>query len=199
MGDRVPEETGVGQWRCTGHRTLAETPVFRLSARSSVHPDRPESPHEFYVLEAPAWVNIVPLTPDHRVIMVRQYRHGLARTTLEIPGGMVDAEDADPAEAARRELLEETGYHASGLEPIGSIAPNPAIQSNLCHTYLATGLAYKGAPPLDGTEELQVVEVPLRDVPGLIRSGEICHALVVVAFCHLLGLGGRLETPLKSC
>jgi ADP-ribose pyrophosphatase len=181
-------DTRVLPWRVVGTRELARTPVFRLTARESSHPRLSDRRQDFYVLEAPEWVNVIPLTDDRQVVLIRQYRHGRAMTSLEIPGGMVDPEDVDPAAAARRELLEETGYLAGKVEPIGTIAPNPAIQSNLCHSFCATELTYRGVPELDSTEEVEVLQVPLQRVPELIRSGSICHALVVVAFCHLLGL-----------
>ncbi len=144
--------------------------------------------HEFYVLECTDWVNIVPLTEGGEVVMVRQYRHGTRGFTLEIPGGMVDPTDANPAEAAAREMLEETGYRAGKVEHLGSIAPNPAIQANRCHSYLATGLTHVGEPNMDGTEDIEVVSMPLSEVPGSIARGEISHALVVVAFTFMLGL-----------
>ena len=144
--------------------------------------------HEFYVLECSDWVNVIPITEDGDVVLIRQYRHGREEVTLEIPGGMVDPEDADPGEAARRELLEETGYLAGKVERIGAISPNPAIQDNLCHSYVATDLSARGAPLMDGTEDIEVVEVPLSQVPALIRDGEITHSLVVVAFTFYFGL-----------
>jgi ADP-ribose pyrophosphatase len=181
-------------WARSASRDLALTPVFRLAAHTSVHPDRPDAPHDFYVLHAPEWVNVVPLVDDRTVVMVRQFRHGIQRFTLEIPGGMMDPGDVDPGEAARRELLEETGYLAGRIEPAGRISPNPAIQSNMCHSFVATELSRQGAPCTDGTEETEVVLVPLARIPAMIRAGEICHALVVVAFCHLLGLQGSEGT-----
>ena len=181
----------VHPWAVEQTREVARTPIFRLSARLSSHPEGARPRSEFYVLEAPDWVNVIPLTDDGQVVMVRQYRHGRREMTLEIPGGMVDPDDPSPLEAARRELLEETGYFAGQVEQIGSIAPNPAIQDNLCHSFVAGQLELRGAPRPDGTEELAVELVALERIPELIRRGEICHALVVVAFCHFLGLGRR--------
>jgi 8-oxo-dGTP pyrophosphatase MutT (NUDIX family) len=174
----------VHPWEVVQTREIARTPIFRLTGRRSEHPGRGAA--DFYVLEAPDWVNIIPVTRDDHVIMVRQFRHGLQRMTLEIPGGMVDPDDAGPLAAARRELLEETGYWARLVEPIGSISPNPAIQDNLCHSFVGRELELRGAPRLDGNEELTVERVPLDRVPALIQRGEICHALVVVAFYHFL-------------
>ncbi len=160
------------------------TSIFNISGRRATSPRTGEA-HEFVVLEAPAWVNVVPLTDDGQVVLVRQYRQGRERISLEVPGGMVDPEDADPAAAARRELLEETGLWAGGLEPLGQISPNPAIQDNLCHSFLATSLERRGEPALDGSEDLEVLQVPLAEIPAMIARGEIEHALVVVAFWHL--------------
>jgi len=144
--------------------------------------------HDFYVLEGVDWCNIVPLTDADEVVMIRQFRHGTREITLEIPGGMVDATDRTPLEAARRELLEETGYDANVVEPLGVIHPNPAIQSHRCHTFVARGAHLAGEQRFDNTEDIEVVLVPLREIPARIASGEITHALVVVAFAWLLGL-----------
>ncbi len=147
--------------------------------------------HDFYVLDSPDWVNIIPLTADRQVVMVLQYRHGIDEFTLEVPGGMVDEADGSPLEAGRREMREETGYDSEDVVPLGVIHPNPAIQSNRCHSFLARAVQLLGPVAFDATEETEVVSVPLDDVPGLIREGIISHALVVVAFHHLLltGLG----------
>jgi ADP-ribose pyrophosphatase len=141
--------------------------------------------HAFYVLDPPDWVNIVPLTADRRVVMVLQYRHGIDEFTLEIPGGMLD-EGESPLEAGRREMREETGYDSDDVAPIGVIHPNPAFQCNRCHTFVARNVRLAGEVSFDTTEECEVVLVPLDEIPSLIRSGAISHALVVVAFHHLL-------------
>ena len=177
----------IKPWPINGVREQLSNRIFNVSARRSTSPVSGEE-HEFYVLECSDWVNVIPITANGDVVLIRQYRHGRQDVTLEIPGGMVDPEDADPGEAARRELLEETGYLAGKVERIGDIAPNPAILDNLCHSYVATELSDRGAPRMDGTEDIEVVEVPLSSVPALIRDGEISHALVVVAFSYYFGL-----------
>ncbi len=148
--------------------------------------DRAESPrtgreHDFFVLESSAWINVIPMTSDNDVIMIRQYRHGTRDVTLEIPGGLVDPGDT-PLDAAHRELLEETGYRAGEMIPLGYVHPNPAIQNNRCYTFLARDVILAGEQDLDDKEDIEVLSYPLKDVPRLISDGAITHSLVVVAF-----------------
>jgi 8-oxo-dGTP pyrophosphatase MutT (NUDIX family) len=141
--------------------------------------------HPFWVLDHADWVNIIPLTPERQVVMVLQYRHGIEDFTLEVPGGLVD-DGESPRDAARREMLEETGYDSDAIVEIGSIHPNPAIQSNRCHSFLAENVRLACEVSFDTTEETEVTLVPLDEIPELIKRGTISHALVVVAFHHLL-------------
>ena len=135
---------------------------------------------EALVMEAPEWVNVVPITDDGRVLLVRQWRFGVAAPTLEIPGGMV--EEGDPRRAAARELEEETGHRAARWRRLGTLHPNPAILANRLHVFLATDLERLGEPPGDGDEEIELESAPLAEIPSLIARGEISHALVVAAF-----------------
>jgi ADP-ribose pyrophosphatase len=172
---------------------VLETEKLQSMRLFDLYRERKRSPrtgalHDFYVLEGVDWCNIVPLTDAGEVVMIRQFRHGTREITLEIPGGMVDATDPSPLVAAGRELLEETGYAADVVEPLGVIHPNPAIERHTCHTFVARGARLVAEQRFDSTEDIEVVLVPLREIPARIASGEITHALVVVAFAWLLGL-----------
>ena len=173
-------------WRRLAADIVYECRIFTLR-RDVSRFSRDEAEHEFHVLEAPDWCNIVPLTPDEQVVMVRQFRHGVRDYTLEVPGGMVDPEDASPLVAARREMVEESGFDSDHIDPLGVVHPNPAIQNNRCHTFVAYDVVRRHAPVFDSTEETEVVLVPLANVPELIRDGRITHALVITAF-HWLAL-----------
>ena len=132
-------------------------------------------------------MNVIAVTEDGKVVLVRQYRHGTGEVTLEIPGGAVEKDDRSPLLAARRELLEETGFAAKRWRRLGVVHPNPAILSNACTTYLAEGARRVADPTPDAGEDLTVELVSLRALPGLVRSGAIRHSLVVAAF-HFLSL-----------
>lgn len=143
--------------------------------------------HDFHVLETSDWVNVIPLTADRRVVMVRQFRHGIRDLTLEVPAGLIDPGDASPLVAAQRELREETGCAAAAVVSLGAVHPNPAIMNNRCHMFVAYDVEQVGPPECDVTEELTVERVRFDDIPDLIASGVISNALTVVAF-HLLQL-----------
>ena len=142
--------------------------------------------HDFYVIEAPDWINVIPLTKDNEVVLIEQYRHGTEAVSLEIPGGMVDPGE-EPHETAARELFEETGYEAAEVVFLGKTRPNPAIQNNWIHTFLARGVEHRQEPANDSTERTRVRLVPLGLIPALIHEGAIDHSLVVVGF-HWLAL-----------
>jgi 8-oxo-dGTP pyrophosphatase MutT (NUDIX family) len=136
--------------------------------------------HPFYRLDADAWVNVVPLTDDGQVVLVRQFRHGSDSLTLEIPGGIIDPGES-PEEAGVRELLEETGYRPREVRPAGSLNPNPALFGNRVHTFVARGCHKVAEVRNEGSEETHVELVPLDSLRRLVREGEIDHALVVAA------------------
>jgi ADP-ribose pyrophosphatase len=170
------------RWETLRTERVYSTPIFDLHRRRSAHSHRGE--RDFYVLSAPGWVNIIPLTSDQQVVLVRQYRHGISDFTLEIPGGMIDPEDPEPAEAARREMREECGYDSSVIIPLGRVHPNPAIQPNFCYSFFAPDAVKIGEPNpnIGGAEETEVELVPLANIKPMIASGRITHALVIAAF-----------------
>jgi ADP-ribose pyrophosphatase len=154
--------------------------VFNLRTDQAVSP-RTGRTHPFFILESSSWVNVIPLTPTEEVVLVRQYRHGTRSVTLEIPGGLVEDSDT-PEDAAGRELMEETGYVAGEILPLGWVHPNPAILNNRCYTFLARDAVFSGARHQDDREDIEVLLRPLTAIPRLIREGEISHSLVVAAF-----------------
>ena len=176
--------TGPQRWTRLAREHIQSFRIFevhRIRARSPLTGNE----HDFFGIESVDWVNVIPFTSEGEVVLVRQYRHGADRVTLETPGGMVDAGEA-PAVAAARELLEETGYRASELLPLGSVNPNPALFGNRLHVYAARG-AQRVAEVANGhTEETHVELVPAQALHQLVREGAIDHALVVAAIGLLL-------------
>ena len=140
----------------------------------------------YEVLSMDAWVNVVALTAADEVVLVEQYRHGIDTITWELPGGLVEPGE-DPALAAARELLEETGYAGAAPELLGSVHPNPAIQDNECTSWYISGARRVADLALDPGEDIAVLTVPRRRIPELLRQGRITHSLVIAAF-HWLAL-----------
>ena len=167
-------------WTFLYSKILYACRIFTLKKEGYRSP-RTGKAHDFFLLDSSDWVNIIPLTADGRVILVKQYRLGTKDFSLEIPGGMLD-QGEPPAGAAVRELLEETG--CAGDEPVllGIVHPNPAIQTNRCYTYLVKNVVFKALPKQDSTEDIEVQSAPLPDIPRLILEGKITHALVIAAF-----------------
>ena len=171
-------------WRRLASETVYDARIFRLRKDSYEFAGQPT--HPIYVLEAPAWVNVVATTRDQRVVLVRQFRLGVEQSSLEAPGGIIDPEDRDPASAAARELLEETGYQGR-IEPLLTVTSNPAILDNKTHFFLVRDAERIDDPTPDGHEEIEVVHAPATEVVDLIRSGEIHHSLSVAALMWWLG------------
>jgi 8-oxo-dGDP phosphatase len=146
----------------------------------------------FYLLEYPDWVNVVAIDAEDHVILVRQYRHGLGRMSLELPSGGRDL--GEPVlEAAARELFEETGYGSQrALTLVASLSPNPASHTNFAHTVLAEEAAIVGAPQPDATEVIEVERVPCAKAVELALSGGILHTGHVTALLLGLRAAGKL-------
>ena len=167
-------------WKVLKSRRDDSYRVFSIRTDRAVSP-RTDKAYDFYVLESVPWVNVIAVTPDEQVVLVRQYRHGVREVTLEIPGGLVENDDS-PLAAAQKELREESGFEAERWIDLGSVHPNPAIQANRCHTYLALNAFRTGDLEQDDREDIAVELAPLTGIPDLIRDGRITHALVLAAF-----------------
>lgn len=185
------------RWRTTGSDKLVTTPVFSVR-RDRKRAQGAERSHDFYLLETPDWVNVVPVTSRDEIVLIELPRHGTGESSLEIPGGVIDPEDRTPLEAAMRELLEETGYQSDEVIPLGFVHPNPALQSNRCYTFLAENAHRVEDPRPDETEEIHVILTPVEEVPRLLEEGKITHALVIAGLLRYFqrkGLLGRSPTP----
>ncbi|HYH96097.1 NUDIX hydrolase [Hyalangium sp.] len=153
-----------------------------LKVREDMYAD-PRTGHEHprVFIDTPEWCNIIAVTPEDQLVLIRQYRFGIQETTLEIPGGLVERGE-EPAVAAARELEEETGYVPGRLVELGSVHPNPALQGNRCHSFLALDCVKRHEGQQDHGEDITVELHPRAEVPRLILEGQITHSLVVVAF-----------------
>jgi len=150
--------------------------------------------HDAFTFAMRDWVSIVPVANDGRFVFVRQYRHGIDAPTLEVPGGLID-EGQTAAEAAMRELREETGYGGGRMARLGATRPNPALQDNWHHMFLLAGAEHLSDPHFDHGEYCEVVLLTRAEIRNCIRNGDITHALVLLALARAFDLLDR-KSPL---
>ena len=167
------------RWRKLGARTIAHTRIFDVQSVDYQHPDRPK-PQDFFVINAPDWVNVVALTPDRQLVLVRQFRYGLDDFSIEIPGGVMDPGE-DALAAGVRELREETGYVGTAARLLGVVHPNPAMQNNRCHLVLVEDARPEAGLDWDSDEEFEIMTRPVDAVYQLAYGGGITHAMVLDA------------------
>ena len=186
-------------WKLLSSKLERSFRIFNLRTDRASSP-RTGHAYDFYILESSDWVNVIPVTPDDEVVLIRQYRHGIREVTLEIPGGIVEKNDS-PEDAARRELIEETGYEGAEWVSLGTVHPNPAFLTNRCHTYLAKNVVRVKPQEQDEREDIEVLLRPLEEIPRLIREKKITHALVLAAFYYFFEeylLGGNKKASNRS-
>ena len=174
-----PSSPDPARWENHGRRLLVSTRILDLQSVRFRHPVR-GTEREFVVVDAPDWVNVIALTPQGHLVLVRQFRYGIDTFSLEVPGGVIERGE-DPVAAGVRELREETGYAGASARLLGSVHPNPAIQSNRCHLVLVEAAARVAAPAWDHDEEIAVSTAPVEEVFAWARCGRITHALVLYA------------------
>jgi 8-oxo-dGTP pyrophosphatase MutT (NUDIX family) len=179
-------------WITRSSRIVVDDRWLRLAADDCVTAEgRSVSP--YYVLEAPHFAHIAAVTPDHQLVMVRQYRQGTRAIHLELPAGLIDPTDAHPQDAAVRELREETGYAAQDWRDIAQWHVNPARQNNSQHLFLALGAQRVSEVQLDGAESLVVELVPLKNALQKVLGGAVDSSQNVAAVLRILVELGELK------
>ncbi len=177
-------------WEHLGSERLLETPYFALRSDRLRLPDGAVK-DPYYVVERPDAAIILPLTAEDEAVLVRQYRPPLERMELGLPAGLVEGGEK-PEAAARRELLEETGYSGGNWEPLGALASSPSLKDNWAYLFLARGVERSAPPDPDEHELVETVTVPVGELLGLIRGGEIVSSSGVAAI--MLALERLRET-----
>ena len=182
-------------WKVLSSTEIFKTNFFKFRTDQCELPDGRVMPN-YYVMEFPDWVNVVPVTEDGKIVLIEQYRHAGNDTFLEIPGGAMEPGiGEDPKRAALRELTEETGYVPDDLRLIGVHHPNPAMQNNRMHTFVGFGCKLLEKQDLDPYEDIQVVTKEIPEVIDLILNRKITHSIVVASLLYALPvLGFHLPT-----
>jgi len=177
------------KWSLATTETVGRYRVLDVQRHDVV--DGAERPRgDVYTLACPDWCNVVAVTDADELVLIWQYRFGTDTVALEIPGGVIERGE-DPLAAARRELVEETGYEAESFELLATVEPNPAIQGNRCFTYLARGARRLHATSFDALEECEVVLFPAAHAADLVDGGHVTHALAVVGLERFLRVSRR--------
>ncbi len=170
-------------WTFLHSHDVTDHHIFRL--RHDLYRFEPSGQErDFIVIDTVSWVNVVPVTKEGNVVLIRQFRHGIRDVTMEIPGGMMD-EGEKPEAAAERELREETGYIAERIRLLARVLPNPAVQNTYLYLDVAERCRNTGETQFDAFECIDVLERPLAAIPAMIRDGEIAHSMVITAFAFM--------------
>ena len=173
----------IQPWPDLGYQSVGNFRIFQLRSVRRRSP-RNGVERDFYVMDCADWVNVIAITAENELVLVEQFRHGVAAVELEVPGGIMDPGETDPVAAGLRELREETGYVGEGGIEIGCVLPNSAIQSNRCRTVLVRQCRRVGELELDDSEDIAVRLFPVSEMAKLVTGGRIRHSLAVAALYH---------------
>lgn len=166
-------------WKETSKELVLKSIIFKIF-KVGFKSQKSDKAGFFDVIETRDWINIVPVTKDNKVIMVKQFRFGSKEMTLEFPAGAMEAGE-NPLETAKRELLEETGGIGQ-VRASGTCKPNPAFLNNTCHHFIATEVEIKNEQSLDPLEEIELVQFPVSEIDGMIGNGQINHSLSIASW-----------------
>lgn len=177
-GSSRAESLRPANWQLIERKLHCDCRIYKVWRDLCEHPDGRTG--EFFAIDAPDWVMVLPFTVEGDLILVRQYRFGNRRLCWELPAGVMDFGE-DPLTAARRELFEETGFNGGRFQSLGSLSPNPALFGNRMHFVVAENLSPGDTRDLDHHEEIEWRRVSWREFESWMASGKIDHSLVLAA------------------
>ena len=199
---KAPNSTPpLASWKVDHERSVLKTPVMDVIEQDCHASDDPERLHRFYLLRSRDWCNVAAITENREVVLVRQWRIGIQAHTLETPGGIIDPKDPDPAQAALREMAEETGYTllpGGNVVNLGWTHPNPAILDNRVHLIVAGPVRLTRTQELDSGEMIETQLVPIDQIADFIEQGKITHALTLNTLHRLMLLSRQGRDVLAS-
>ncbi len=184
MPEPPRDEGSLQAWNVLSRHEVADCKVFKIwRHHCGLENDHRED--DFYVIDAPDWVVVLAITPQDKIVLVRQYRFGCEDFFLEFPAGVMEPGE-DAVTAGLRELREETGFQAENIRLMGKVHPNPALQNNTCHFVLAEGAEPGTGTQWDEHEQIEVCLLPVKEVMRQALDGRINHALAINAL-HFFG------------
>ena len=166
-------------WPLIAEESVLKTPVFEVR-RNICRSPKDGRDKAFFLLNCHDWVQVLPITEGGQAVLVRQFRYGSRELSLELPGGVIERGQS-PLEAGQRELREETGYTAETWRQLAAFRPNPAVNTNHAHFFVAEGARLTEATAFDENEDIELVLVDVKRLPELVLSGEIDHAIMSAA------------------
>ena len=170
------------KWKTTDNKVILHTPVYDVYSQQEIAANGLEG--TYVAIDAPDWVVVVAVH-DGKFILVRQWRHGEDKVTLEFPGGVADPGE-EAVHTALRELEEETGYRAGKITCLGRVSSNPALFKNHFSVFLAEDLVQTGEQHLDEDELLRYEEHPIEEIIARFGDEELTHAYMGTALMMYL-------------